>query len=391
MLAKMSEKIKQKRVLFIITQSEFGGAQRFLFELIKGIQRGPYEILLAIGCDGNDIFINEMAKLGINMRSLSQLKRNPNPIADIASVWQVRNLVRSWKPDTVFLNSSKAGFVGSLGTWLSGLKPSVIYRIGGWTFNDPWPAWKRRLWVILERLSAYWKDYIIVNNSHDLEQARQLGIKPRKEVLLVHNGIDPYKLDLFSKDIACQEILSLITKETGQTIQPKNIIGTIANFYPSKGLTYLVQAMTLVTDTDTVFAIIGDGEERFKLEKQIATAGLSDRVFLLGQLPNASRYLNAFSIFVLPSLKEGFPWSVLEAMSAKLPVIATSVGAIPEIIESGSNGYIVTPADPITLADKINLLISNEHLAGTMSIQAHQTVVLKFSLERMLGQIKRML
>ena len=112
----MSHKINQKRILFIITQSEFGGAQRFLFELIKGIQRGPYKILLAIGCDGNDIFINEIAKLGIDVRGLSQLKRDPHPLSDIAAVWQVRKLVRSWKPDTVFLNSSKAGFLGSLST-----------------------------------------------------------------------------------------------------------------------------------------------------------------------------------------------------------------------------------------------------------------------------------
>ena len=332
-----------------------------------------------------------MAKLGINVRALSQLKRNPNPFADIAAVWQIRKLVRSWRPDTVFLNSSKAGFVGSLGTWLSGLKPRVIYRIGGWTFNDPWPAWKRHLWVILERFSADWKDYIIVNNTHDLAQAQELDIKPRQEVVLVHNGIDPYKLDLFPRDIARQEILALITKETGQTIQPKNIIGTIANFYPSKGLIYLVQAAALVTDTDTVFTIIGDGEERFKLEKQITMTGLSGRVFLLGQLPNASRYLNAFNMFVSPSVKEGFPWSVLEAMSAKLPVVATKVGAIPEVIESGANGYMVPPADPEALADKINTLISNEHLVNTMSIQAHQTVVLKFSLESMISQIERLL
>lgn len=387
----MSHKINQKRILFIITQSEFGGAQRFLFELIKGIQRGPYKILLAIGCDGNDIFINEIAKLGIDVRGLSQLKRDPHPLSDIAAVWQVRKLVRSWKPDTVFLNSSKAGFVGALGIHLSGLKPRVIYRIGGWTFNDPWPAWKRRLWVILERLSAYWKDYIIVNNIHDLEQARQLRIRPGREVLLIHNGIDPYKLSLIPKDTARREILSFIVKQTGQTIQPKNIIGTIANFYPSKGLVYLVQAVELVTDTETIFVIIGDGQGRIKLEQEIATRGLSDRVFLLGQIPGASQYLNAFNIFVLPSVKEGFPWSVLEAMSAKLPVVATSVGAVSEIIESGVNGFAVPPANSKDLAEKINLLISNEHLAGTISVQAHQTVVLKFSLEQMISQIERLL
>jgi glycosyltransferase involved in cell wall biosynthesis len=245
--------------------------------------------------------------------------------------------------------------------------------------------------MMLERLSASWKDIIILNNTHDLDQAKELEITPRKEIALVHNGIDPFRLHFLPRDEARIRLTRVIPTAMGINLDQKKLIGTIANLYPTKGLQYLVESASHISDPNAAVCIIGEGEERPKLERLIAKLGLENKVFLLGRLPEASQYLLGFDAFVLPSVKEGFPWSVLEAMSAKLPVIATSVGAVPEIIEDGVSGYIVKPGDPTQLAERINTTIGNERAAQEMGIQAHQKVLFSFTLDSMIKQTEQLL
>ncbi len=398
----LPESNPKKRVLFVITQSESGGAQQFLSQFLGQLQKNNYDIHVAMGIDGDGSLVKQLNTIGISHYTLTSLRRNISPFSDIKAVWEIHELIRGFQPDTLFLLSSKAGFIGSLAARLSSIKPNVVYRIGGWSFNDPGPTWKHWLWIYLERLSAPWKDIIIINNTHDLKQAHELHIRPRKSLNLVYNGIDPYKLSLLPSAEARQMLLETIGLD--KPVFDGKIIGTIANFYPAKGLEYLIEAFSLLNTRptesfgqakylirNTRLLIIGDGNERNMLEKLIRQRGLEDKVFLLGQRMQASQYLSAFDIFVLPSVKEGYPWSVLEAMSAKLPIIATRVGAIPEIIENGLNGYIVEPANPEQIADNINLLLTNESLAKEMGIQAHQTVLFKFTLDKMIKQIEELL
>ena len=391
MLGKTQGDLK-KKVLFVITQSELGGAQRFLSNLISHLDRDVYEFLVAVGSSGNGDFLRVLKAGGIPRQTLKFLKREP-ALSDIRAVFEIRSLIKNYRPDVLFLNSSKAGFIGSLAsvfpTRINAVK--IIYRIGGWTFNDPWPKWKKWLWVVLEWLSSRWKDVIIVNNQRDLEQAKKLKIKPRRQTVLIHNGIEVYKLDFMSREEARRTL-----RLNATTISAAGrIIGTIANFYPTKGLEYLIEAFYLLNTKylilDTVLLIIGDGELRPELEKMIREKGLGKKVFLLGQIPDAYRFLPAFDVFVLPSVKEGFPWVLIEAMSAKLPVIATDVGAVPEIINDHKNGLLVKPKDPAGLADKIKEVLENDRLKNELGIQAHQTVLFKFEFDKMVKQIENLL
>ena len=383
----------KKKVLFVITQSELGGAQRFLSTLTSHLDKELYEILVAVGSSGNGDFLRVLKAGGISHKTLKFLKREP-ALSDIKAVFEIRSLIKNYRPDILFLNSSKAGFIGSLATVfptrINALK--VVYRIGGWSLNDPWPKWKKCFWVILEWISAKWKDVIIVNNQHDLDQAKKLKIKPRRQVALVHNGIEVYKLDFLQKEEARARLIEKVEKLSGKNISAKNIIGTIANFYPTKGLEYLIGAADYFKDDDnTIFFIIGDGELRPEIQKTIIEKGLEKKIFLLGQIPDAYRFLPAFDVFVLSSVKEGFPWSLVEAMSAKLPVIATNVGAVPEIINDHKNGLLVEPRDSMGLADGIKEILGKDLLKNELGIQAHQTVLFKFELDKMVKQIEDLL
>ncbi len=399
----MLSKIKQndivgknpkKKVLFVITQSEWGGAQRFLYNIVTYLDPEKYEILVATGSDGGGQFLKALKKRRIETQVIASLKRSINPFYDLRAVGEIKKLIKKFQPDTLFLNSSKTGIVGSLAS-KKFMNLNVVYRIGGWSFNDPlsWPI--RQFYIWAEKYTAKFKDVIIINNSHDFEQAKQLKIIPRQKLELVYNGIDPYKLEFLNKDEAKIKLHESFPGKPGNFLHARLIVGTIANFYKTKGLEYLIKAAELVEKrysiNDLVFIIIGDGPERKSLELKIKEKGLENKVLLSGKLPDAYKYLPAFDIFVLPSVKEGFAWTILEAMSAKVPVIATNVGAAPEIIENKNNGLLVSPRGADELASALNSLANSDDMRREFAIQAHQTILHKFSFNKMMGQIESLI
>ena len=384
-----------KRLLIIITQSEFGGAQRFIFNLINKLKNNPnYEIKICVGADGGGEFTKAVQEIGVSITTLPMLKRNLSFLDDVVAYFRIRKEIKSFNPDALFLNSSKAGFLGAFSFVFPFriCRAKVIYRIGGWAFNDPWPEWKKRMWVILEKISARWKDIIIVNGKRDKEQAELLGIRPRDKIAVVHNGLDVYKVNSLTRDEARLRIFEKLSRQSGKVFQAEIIIGAVANFYPAKALENLIlAAVPFRDDNSVIFVIIGEGGERPKLEALIKDQGLEKKVLLLGQITPGSRFMTAFDMYIQSSVKEGFSWSLLEAMASKVPVIATDVGATSEIIENGKNGLLVDAGHPNQISASIIKLINDDRLRSEFAIQGHQTVLFKFNLDRMIDQVESLL
>lgn len=340
----------KKKILFLVTQSEFGGAQRFIYNLVTNLNQDKYSIAVAAGLEGDNEngLLFALEKKGIDTGHLRYLRRSINPFFDFLGVIEILKLIKKEKPDILFLCSSKAGFLGS---WAGKNKiKKVIYRIGGWTFNDPWPKWKKKLYIWIEKISAGWKDYIINNAESDKQQAIKIGIKPQRGILTIYNGIDADKLKFLNKG------------EAGNFLRLNNsdfVVGTIANDYPTKGLKYLREVEGKLQDIKLV---------------------------ILSNIPDAYKYLKAFDIFVLSSVKEGFPWVILEAMSAGVPIIATKVGAIPEIIQNNENGILIEPKSPKAIIDAVKLLMDNKDLMRKLAINGRKTVIEKFNLEKMINR-----
>ncbi len=385
----------KKRILIIITQSEFGGAQRFIFNFANKLRTNPdYDIKICVGADGGGEFTKAIQEMGVLIETVSALRRDLSFFGDIRAYFKIRKEVKLFNPDVLFLNSSKAGFLGAFSFIFPfrACGAKVIYRIGGWTFNDPWPDWKKRMWIILERISARWKDVIIVNSNKDREQALQLKIHPRDKIVVVHNGLDVYKMDSLTRDEARVRIFEKLSRQAGKVFQAETIIGTVSNLYPAKALENLVlAAVPFKDDNSVIFTIIGEGAERPKLEALIKEHNLEKKVFLLGQIASGSRFIPAFDIYIQSSVKEGFSWSLLEAMASKVPVIATDVGATPEIIENGKNGLLVDAGHPHQISASITKLMNDDRLRSEFAIQGHQTVLFKFNLDRMIDQVEALL
>ncbi len=163
------------------------------------------------------------------------------------------------------------------------------------------------------------------------------------------------------------------------------ILGTICRLSEEKGVDYLVEAMRLLSDRNrTVKAIIiGEGPQRDSLQDKISLYGLNDRILLAGYKDQAYHYLPLFDAFVLPSLTEGLPITILEAMQAKVPVIATDVGGVPDVLGHGKFGILVRSADAPALAEAITEVSSGTSRMSTMCADAHATALERYSSKRM--------
>ena len=386
-----TENYKEKRRIFcVITQGHEGGAQRFVSQLAQNLDPEKFLLHIVWGASSGAGLAYALPT-GVTHATLNHLRRAISPWHDVKAIYELRSHMREFRPDVVLCVSSKAGFIGSRAA--HGLRSEfpdmkVIYRIGGWTFNDPWPAWKKKLYTLLERISASWKDVIVLNNSHDFEQAQQLGIRPRHELLKIYNGLDAY-LPFLERETA-RAFLDRRIPESYQLKPYTWLVGTIANLYETKGVETLINAASQ-TESSIRFVVIGDGPLRRKLEQHIVSSGLSSRFFLLGRLKDAWKYLPGFDAFVLPSLKEGFSWALLEAMAAKIPVVATRVGAAPEMVEDGTSGLLCEPGNAGELAGTVSRLLEDSELRQNMTIDAHQRVLNTFTLREMMSQYEKLL
>lgn len=366
------------KMLLIITQAERGGAQHWAFDVVTHLKRDRFEIAVAAGDDGP--LLKNLAKKNIAVTALKNLTRNINPIKDVLAIWEIYLLIRKERPAILQLCSTKAGFLGAMAGRLAGV-PKIIYRIGGWSFNDPRSTWQNKMFLWLEKLSAPLKDKVIVNSQKDFNQALKLKICPRENLILLYNGIDPHA--------------TMTNHSSDKKI--KNgplIIGAIANFYPTKGLRYFIEAVAMLKTKNYQLKtiIIGDGQERPLLESLIKKYKLENSVFLVGQKENPWEYLEkeGVDIFVIPSVKEGVPYVLLEAMARNLPIVATSVGGIPEIIKDGKSGLIIPPQNPTALAEAIQKLAGSFELREKLAQRARERVNV-FSLQKMMAEFKKIL
>lgn len=185
----------------------------------------------------------------------------------------------------------------------------------------------------------------------------------------------------------------LLAKHIGMDIAEfgkRTVVGTIAELHPNKGLTYLLEAMRTVAEQhpQSICLVVGDGQSAAMLHLLIKQYNLEPQFFLAGYMDNASEYLKAFNIFVLPSVKEGLPYTILEAGSASLPVVATSVGGVPEIIDDMKSGILVQPKNSRELGHALSFMIEHPEERKKYGATLKEKVTTKFSLERMLWLIE---
>ena len=372
---------RRQKIIYVITKSNWGGAQRYVYDLATSLPKDLFDVLVVLG--GKGALKENLEKAGVRTISLSSMERDISLKKEFLSLVALWRIFKEEKADIVHLNSSKAGGLGALVARVAGVK-KIIFTAHGWAFNEERPPLQKKIIYLLAIATVALSHKTIAVSRKVKEQIRNKYLVTKK-IVLIHNGLG--KIDFIERETAKNYLASLIPTEYREKIKKTSWIGTIGELHKIKGQKYALEAIRrLGKESDTSFLIMGEGEERKNLEKEIAEKGLNDKVFLLGNVQQASKYLKAFDVFILPSLSEGLAYVVLEAGSAGLPVIASDVGGLPEIIMNNVSGTLVPPKDPGSIARDIKIYLEDATISKKHSEILQENVLTKFSIEKMIEE-----
>jgi glycosyltransferase involved in cell wall biosynthesis len=350
------------RIAYIVTKAEpIGGAQIHVRVLAVAMREQAHSPTVITS--GSGPFIDDLRAQGIPVVVLRHLSAPIHPVRDLLALREIRAALLALRPDLVAAHSSKAGILSRLAA--RSLQVPVVFTVHGWAFTPGIPAAQAAVYRRVERFSAPLASKIITVSEFDRRLALDAGIAPAHRVVTVHNGMP--------------DVSDVLRADPGRT--PVRLV-MVARLGAQKDHRTLLRALAGLLDLPWEIDLIGDGELMAPTQALAAELGLSNRIHFLGQRRDVDLLLARAQASILATNWEGFPLSILEAMRAGLPVIATEVAGIGESVQDGETGYLVPRGDVEVLRDRIRRLVTDATLrtrlgaAGRTRFEQHFTLPL---------------
>jgi glycosyltransferase involved in cell wall biosynthesis len=351
------------RVAHVVEDLGLGGLERTVQTLVRHADRRVVRPEVVCASGGGPL-VAEIERLGAPVHRLARRGYYPPAIAALA------RLFGRIRPDVVHTHGHGAGVVGRLAGWWSGARV-LIHHLH--TADPTLRARHRRLERILARLTAR---VVCCSAAVARDAAARLRI-PEDLLAVVANGIDP------PPEVGRDEAL----RRLGQPAPP--VLGCVGALAPHKGQAVLLRALAhlpAATGPGTV-VLVGEGPERAALER-LAAAAAPWRVQFAGARPDARGLLPAFDLAVVPSLREGFGLAAAEAMDAGLPVAASRVGGLPEVVDEGETGFLAAPGDPVDLARAIARVLDRPDRGRALGLRGRRKVETSFRAQAMARRVQ---
>jgi len=364
------------RLLLVVTKGVPGGAQQYVASLAAGFQTAGWHVEVAMGV-GDDL-ADWCRERGLPVHRVAL----DNPIAppqDARAAWQLWRLMRTGHYDVVHINSTKAGIVGLAAAHRAHVPVKVFTAHGFRSILLTSPR-QRRFWTWMERRYLRPADRVIAVSQYELAEGLKRGLFAPGKAVAIPNGVSLARIDAGREVGRRREELGLAEGDL--------VVGTVARLDAAKGLEWWLCAAALVAAQEprARFVIIGDGPEAPQLQSLAAELGLPDLLTWAGRRVGVE-YLPLFDVFMQSSLYEGFSIAVLEAMAARLPVVATQVGGNPEAIARDETGLLVPPRDADALSAAVLSLLRDQPRRQAMGEKARQRVAREFTEEIMFGRV----
>lgn len=341
----MANRIK----IMFVAQAYPGGVPVYIETLAKHLDSAKYEKILVCSYAYEEArfapYFDAIEKVGME-RSISASKI-------LKPAWATRKLIKKYKPDVVYCNSSIAGAVGRLAAIGCGAK--VLYNAHSWAFNMRLSNKKKLFYRWIEKFFAVFTDKIICVSNFEKKSALDNHICSEKKLEVILNGIDIAEVE--------QKIAnSKLTRASLNIPECAYIVGMVGRISEQKAPDVFVTAARKIKDAipDAFFIIVGDGPDQAEIEKMISDLGLKDSFLITGWVNNPIDYLALFDVAVLCSRWEGLPLVVPEYFAAKKPVVCTRIDAVDDMIEDGVNGFVVDVDDVDAVAKTIVQLKNNK-------------------------------
>jgi glycosyltransferase involved in cell wall biosynthesis len=356
-------------VMHFIGSLSPGGAERNLYYLAPYMARSEYRYGICCMIDRGS-FADEIESLGIPVFDLAYRRRKT-----IGSIMRLSRLLRRTRTRILHSHLFEPGLIGRLAAWQAGV-PVIITHEHGKTL------WKRWYHHWFERLAQHRTDLRIAVSA----DIRDLRIKhektPLDRITLIGNAVDPDRLK------EGEGHRDRLRAELG--LEDRTVVGCVGRIVGAKAYDIMLEVACRLRSgrRDAAFILIGDGPQRESLEARRRELGLTEGVSLLGMREDIPGLLAAMDIYLITSLREGLPLSLIEAMMAGKPVVSTRVGGIPEVIEHGVDGLLVEPGDVEGTVAALKTLLDDPGRRAAMGERGRRKAIDRYAPSRVLGIIE---
>ncbi len=355
------------KIVQLITRMDvIAGAQNHVRDISIALQHEGHQVIVVTG--GNSSRYPDVLDEGISVNYIAELLRDINLLLDIKAFLKMRRLFKKLQPDIIAIHSSKAGIIGRLVAF--SLRIPVVFTAHGWSFTDGVQLSKRVIYRWIERIAAIVSDGVITVSDYDMQLALTYKVVSMKKITTIHNGVHDIDRNLYCK----------------QTVGVPKII-MVARFAPPKKQLELLHVLMQLQQYEWTMHFIGDGPELEEARKLVDSVNIHSCVHFEGASENVCLHLSNAHIFILLSDYEGLPLSILEAMRAGLPVIASNVGGVKEAV-TAENGFLVETTDTESIKKSIVQLISDKKMRMSMGHNSRQLYEEHFTFQRMLTETR---
>ena len=334
--------MKKIKILYVITSLGLGGAEKLLLSYLKNLDQNKYSLNVCSLREKPDELLKDIS----NFASVTNLKINnrfnPNVIL------KLKKLIREIKPDVIHTHLFQARIYTTLAQLFHRDAILIAHKHNSVNFK------KHNIFILLEMFSIHLNKKVIAISESVKQSLVKYELIPAKKIYVLPNSIDYHN---FNKNVRIKNY----SKEN------HIIIGTVCRLEKQKGIKYLLLAMKtiLAKFPNARLEIVGDGSLLEELQNQCIDLGISNSVFFFGKFTDVIPFYKRMDIFVLPSIYEGFGIVILEAMAIGVPVVATNVDGIREVVVDGESGILIPPKNPESIADAISYIIEHPQVTDS--------------------------
>jgi glycosyltransferase involved in cell wall biosynthesis len=360
--------MKPLHLLAIIEATSITGPAKNLLEFTRLAKSEGVETTFAtfVRGEASNLFVQTARGRSITVNTVQE--RSPY---DRGTIGTLARLVSHIRPDVIQTHAVKSHFLARM-AGLPQRAPWIAFHHG-----YTWPAWRTRLYNELDRWSLRTAVKVLTVSGPFQRELKAKGVRSER-IEVIHNAIRPDWGSEASRPDHAAAFRAALNITPAQKVML--IVGRLSR---EKDHITLLEALNLLRPgLFPLLIIVGEGPERIRIEKKIRALGLEQSVLLTGQQKSAEQYYGIADVAILSSLTEGSPNALLEAMAARVPVVATAVGGIPEIVTHGQSALLVKPGDARSMAQSIAQLLENEDLAQSMVKQGHQLITERYSPEQ---------
>ena len=378
------------KVLRVIARLNVGGPALHVAYLTAGLAPRGYDTTLVAGtiARGEESMAFVADAHNVHVETLGDLHREISPVRDLRAILQLAQLIRRERPTILHTHTAKAGAVGRIAALLArGARPPiVIHTFHGHVLRGYFGRVKTFGFRRLERWLARTSTSLVAVSPEVRDDLVALGVAPASKFTVVRLGIDlPGRVE--NDDAQRREA----RRQMGLRDEAF-VVGWVGRMTAVKRTELVVRALQdlVARNVDAFVVLVGDGPDRDQLERYAHELGVIKRCLFLGYQEDVARFYDAIDVLVLPSINEGTPVSVIEALAARRPAVATRVGGVPDVVRDGIDGFLVDADDRDALATRLAELAADPELRARMGEAGHARVIERYAVARLVDDVDKL-